>query len=479
MNIISKGNINSTSDLYDIMSENWALPTTLMGGERSMKAAGRKYLPQEPMETNAQYEIRLNRSTLKNFFGWTVENHTGRVFNKPIVLSEDTPTVIKDYNDNLDLMGNNINSFYRPVFRDMLIKGISYVYVDYPRTIEDMSLAEEIMAGLRPYCIHYKAEQILKAVSAVINGRVVLARVHIMEDIEEDVDLWNTKSIQQIKVLYPGRWEAYRTDVKGNWQLVDTGVTSLPYIPLFPLYGKKIGFFAGESPLLDLANLNRAHWQSMSDQMNITHVARVPILFGTGFNENDDIKIGASTAILGPDGCKLEYVEHTGQAIKAGMDELTGLEERMFLESLEVTESSKTATGQALSVSDVNCSLQDLSLRLQDMITMVNNCMCDWEGLDRAGNALVNTDFGLHMRDGSEANVLLKMRQNKSISIETFHREMKRRGLLSPDFDSKVDISLLDKEAALKPQPYVDESGKQIMGDENAEDLDTGKPRIE
>jgi hypothetical protein len=83
------------------------------------------------------------------------------------------------------------------------------------------------------------------------------------------------------------------------------------------------------------------------------------------------------------------------------------------------------------------------------------------------------------MRDGSEANILLKMRQNRSISIDTFHREMKRRGLLSPDFNSASDIKLLDDEKASTPQPFVDENGKQIVGDENAEDLDTGKPRIE
>ena len=164
------------------------------------------------------------------------------------------------------------------------------------------------------------------------------------------------------------------------------------------------------------------------------------------------------------------------------MAELKYLEESMLLESLELTENTTpTAKGQALEISDVNCSLQDLALRLQDMITKVNLVMCDWENIERAGSALVNTDFGLHMRDGSEANVLLKMRQNKSISIETFHREMKRRGLLSPDFNSSTDIKLLEKEKETLPesQPYTDENGRQVVGEENADNLDTGKPRLE
>jgi hypothetical protein len=476
----SKGNVSSTSDIYDAMEENWALPLALIGGEKTMKEANRLYLPQEPMEDDDQYLNRLNRSTLKNYFTWAVHNHTGRIFNKPIVLGEDTIDLIKDYNENLDLMGNNINGFYREVFKDMLIKGISYVYVDYPRTLEDLSLAEEKELNLRPYCIHIKAEQLINAVPAVVNGRVVLARAHILESIEIPDGRWSTSTVEQVRVLYPGHWEVWRPNNKAEWVIVDAGDTDLDYIPLVPLYGRKTGFYGGVSPLQDLANINRAHWQSLSDQMNITHVARVPILFGTGFDSEDELTIGAKVSILGPENSTLTYVEHTGKAIQAGMDELKDLEERMLLESLELVGSSgSTATGRALDVSDANCSLQDLSIRLQDMITRVNLIMCDWEGIERAGNALVNTDFGLHMRDGSEANILLKMRQNRSISNETFHREMKRRGILSTDFNSEADIKLLDEENAKMPQPYVDENGKQIMGNKNAEDLDTGKPRIE
>jgi len=475
-----KGTVHSTSEAYDVMSENWTLPVALMGGEKAMKTSGREYLPQEPMEDDAQYNNRVERSTLKNYFAWAVENHTGRVFSKPIVLSEDTPVEVVEYNRNLDFMGSNTNNFYRSVFKDMLVKGISYVYVDYPRGAKDLTLAEELEAGLRPYCLHIKAEQLIKAVPAIVNGRVVLARAHILENVEVPNGEWETRTIQQVRVLYPGYWEVWQMNSDNNWVSVDSGETSLTYIPLVPLYGNKVGFFNGTSPLQNLAYLNRAHWQSLSDQMNITHVARVPILFGTGFDNEDSLTIGAKVSILGPEGSDLKYVEHTGKAIESGMAELKDLEERMLLESLElVNGGGDTATGKSLDVSDANCSLQDLSLRLQDMITKVNYILCDWDGLERKGSALVNTDFGLHLRDGSEANVLLKMRQNKSISIETFHREMKRRGLLSPDFNSEEDIKLLKVEVASAPQPYVDESGKQIVGDGKEIDLDTGKPRIE
>jgi hypothetical protein len=40
----------------------------------------------------------------------------------------------------------------------------------------------------------------------------------------------------------------------------------------------RCAFGDGEPPLLDLAYLNVKHWQSQSDQDNILHIARVPIL---------------------------------------------------------------------------------------------------------------------------------------------------------------------------------------------------------
>ena len=499
--------VNTPSNNYYIMEDDWLLPDALMGGEKSMKLSQRLYLPQEPMEDEDQYINRLNRSTLKNFFAWAIHNHVGRVFGKPIVLSEDTPDIIKEYNKDLDLLGNNTDSFYREVFKDMLIHGISYVYVEFPNVPNNeaiidenssdtintdgnneagiLTLADELNSNNRPYLIHIHAKNVIKAVSSLINGRVVLSRLHILETNEVPDGLWNTKTIQNVRVIYPDRWELWSKSSGKSFEIIDQGSNSLGYIPIVPLYGIKKGFFYGQSPLQNLAYLNRAHWQSMSDQMNITHVARVPILFGTGFDtEEDKLVVGSKVSILGPDGSDLKYVEHSGKAIEAGMKELDSLEERIYLESLELINNSdsNTATSKSLDVSDANCSLQDLSLRLQDVITKVNNILCDWEDIEPKGSAIVSTDFGLHLRDGSESNILLKMRQNKSISIETFHREMKRRGLLSADFNSNRDIKLLKEESeelALQEQAYTDETGKQVVGDENAKNIDTGKPRVE
>ena len=72
----------------------------------------------------------------------------------------------------------------------------------------------------------------------------------------------------------------------------------------------------GELPLLDLAWLNIAHWQSSSDQRHVLTVARFPMLAGSGVPENTNVVVGPDRMLTTPnaDG-KFYYVEHTGAAI--------------------------------------------------------------------------------------------------------------------------------------------------------------------
>ncbi|MGT3256396.1 DUF4055 domain-containing protein, partial [Yersinia enterocolitica] len=76
----------------------------------------------------------------------------------------------------------------------------------------------------------------------------------------------------------------------------------------------QIGFMRGTPPLIDLAMLNIKHWQSQSEQDNILHVARVPLLSVFGLEDKEELTVGASVATRFDDRTKqgLEYTEHSG-----------------------------------------------------------------------------------------------------------------------------------------------------------------------
>jgi hypothetical protein len=119
-------------------------------------------------------------------------------------------------------------------------------------------------------------------------------------------------------------WETFRKpkngDKRNGLQKRQRQHFSQPEIPLLPVYINRTDFMRASPPLAKLAELNIAHWQSSSDQRNILHVARVPILFGAGVRRRRQNAIGASEMVKfnSNPAAKLTYVEHTGAAIGAG-----------------------------------------------------------------------------------------------------------------------------------------------------------------
>lgn len=93
------------------MREHWAIVDPLMGGTQAMRAAGTKLLPQYPAEADDTYKDRLALSTLLPAYAETVASSTSRVFAEPLQLGEDVPEPIKLLSADIDLGGNDLNSW--------------------------------------------------------------------------------------------------------------------------------------------------------------------------------------------------------------------------------------------------------------------------------------------------------------------------------------------------------------------------------
>ena len=69
-------------------------------------------------------------------------------------------------------------------------------------------------------------------------------------------------------------------------------------------------------------------------------------------------------------------------------------------------------------------------------------------GEDGGGSLGLFKDFGIEVADSADLDLLLKAKQAGEISQLTFLKELKRRNLLSDDFDPQTEIDLLDIESA-------------------------------
>lgn len=462
-----KDDVSVTSTAYDVMQPRIALVNALLGGTETMRAAGETYLPRHTEESVDQYQQRLACTVLFNATSRTLEQLTGKVFKEPVELGEDVPSQIANLAGNIDGLGNKFHAFCTAWFRDGMAKGLSHVLVDFPpqQQITDasgaprqMTLTEARDAGRRPYWVHIAPENVIFAMSRMINGVEKLTHVRIRE-LERVPDGFTEVFVERIRVLEPGSWALYEKDRRGRWQRVEEGFTSLDFIPFVTFYaGQREDLHLCKPPLTDLAYLNITHWQSSSDQRNVLTVARFPMLAlsgkQTGVEAGEtDVRIGPNQLLMTSDPAgKYYYVEHTGAAIKAGSEDLQALEKQMETygsEFLKKQPGSVTATETAVDEAESVSELGMIALNFKEATELALQYTAAWINEKTGGTVVLNSDLSQPAQDSaSELTALQAARTGRDITRLTYLTELQRRGVLSEELDLDEEAAQADKEAA-------------------------------
>lgn len=431
----------------------------LMGGTTAMRDAGQTYLPKFEAESVDGYNARLNASWLFNGYRKTVRDMTGRVFSKPVEIEEGAPQALLDWAMNIDLQGRDLSGFARMVFQDTIAgAGVGYIMVDAPARDGVVTRARAREMNLRPFLTYLSVEDVLGWRSETINGKPTLTQIRIFEALQEpDPDNeFDDITIAQVRVL-TRRDNAVtvrlfrKSERADDWyEFGEEYFTGLSEITVVPFYANRTGFFTGAPLLDDLADVNVAHWQSQSDQRNILHVARVPILHITGRTQDDPvIEIGASRAVSSQDtSARLEWVEHSGQAVGAGRQDLKDLEFQMEAHGLQLlvaAPSAQSATGEALDAQKETSQLAMTADALKDALEMALHWMCIYGGEgDIWPSVTVNTDYGVGMMTAQEMTVLLSAVNTGNMSKATFLGECRRRGMVAGDLDIDAEIEAIE-----------------------------------
>lgn len=455
---------------------------TLMSGTDGMREAGNKYLPIFEGESPEHYENRKAISLLFNAFEKTVCDMTGRVFEKPVILSEETDQRFHDWAEDVDLADRDLNNFAKQVFMAGMQSGIEYLMVDAPMKTGPETIASARSNNLRPYIIHIPPESVLGWQKRRINNKHTITQFRFMEQAEIQTDEFTSAAIDQIRVLdligdeggmMNVRSRCFRKNDKGDWvQYGDDVFSGMDKITIVPFYANRCGFFIGKPPLENQADVNIIHWQSSSDQRNIVHFTRIPILFAKGLPNDAQIKISASQVTMANDPeADLKFVEHTGKAIAAGQKDLEHLEfymETLGLQLIVAQGGPQTATGENRNDRKETSRLAMMADSLKDALEQCFRWMGEYDNIEFLGEVQVYNSFGaLDITDGA-LQLLLKAAQTGKISRETFWAELVRRGFLPETFDAQMEIERLELE-----QAATDEI-TDVMEDEENDDDDEG-----
>ena len=416
-----------------------AMFDALLGGTEAMRAAGKTYLPQWAQETDAAYRDRLAISTLLPAVKETVGNMVGRVFYKDLDISRVSGS-LQPYLQNFDLQNNALNVFCAAWFADALTKGASYVLVDYPEGAGSITLADEKRLGLRPYAVLIKNSDVLGFRYEMRGGRAVCTQFRYRQDITVYEGDFSEKTVEQINVYEIGMVRRYRKNEKGETilhsetPLLKNG-EPLDVIPVVDLVLDRTGFFTGRPPLLELAYLNIKHWQSQSDQDNITHYVRVPLLQYQGSVDIGDIAASGGSLIHVGENGSLGYVEHSGAAIAAGMSALEKLESDMQIAGAKLLTRTKLALTDTQARDEAGREvslLRHYANLLEDAIGRVLDLMAAWIGETDGGTVEISGSIDADYNPAASLDVLVRMNAAGVLSNETLFEEAQKRGIISP-----------------------------------------------
>lgn len=446
------------------MREKWEMLHDLLGGTRVMRAAGMKWLPKEPKEKIQSYRNRLARSFLFNGLKKGVKDLVSKPFSRPVNLVGTLPSELLEMSEDVDRCGKDITAFGRQMFKAACTYGLTHLLVDFPALKNGATLADQRRVGARPTFVHVKPTNLFAWKYREVGGVPKLTEIRIYETRNEDAGDFKQTIEHYIRVYTEKGWslhKRYKNKDNGKWQwsVEASGTHTFGEVPLRTLYLDQTGFMTADPPLEDLAWLNIAHWQSSSDQRNILRMTRCGILFAKGFAETkemDDIVIGPNNTVKTTSkDADLKFVEHNGNAIKSGQDDINKLEEQMEALGMQPfiqRTADSTATGKVLdsnrSDSDIQAWIRACEMILQDGFKLA----AQWikKKLPDDFRVDIYNDFSVGMRGAMDLNSLLEMRKPDQLAItrRTYLQEMRRRGVLSDHVDVEAEDNGVKKEIA-------------------------------
>jgi hypothetical protein len=484
---------------YQEQMKDWEIVDDCFNGERDVKDKNEEYLPQHEKETNKAYSIRLNRSSFWNAYKRTVQGLVGMVFRKNPQLGDDVPARIKVQAEDIDLAGTHIDVFSKEAFKWAVNDGHSFILVDMPPAVTaenpDATLADEQQAGLRPYWILYRKNQVINWRQAPAVGGFKLIQVTICEKVVEPDGEYGEEEFEQYRVLRPGSWQLYRKtkyEAGTAYTLMAEGSTSLDEIPLVQVPTDRDKPMMSAPPLIDLAHENLRHYRLQSDLDNILHYACVPLLVedlgeATGAVDsvnpegvNADREISPNTIYTVGKGGSLKYVEPTCTGVDKAQQEIATTKKNMATLGLLLLEGrpsvQQTATESSLDYEAETSELSGMARNLEDALEEALRFHAMYLGEADGGSVKVNRDFSRVSLPPEMINALANLVAADELPLEELWKKMVQAEILSPDFDLEQAQATLAEEQKKKQEQYpIPPAFRQRQRQDQTEQLPPGE----
>lgn len=483
--------VKSKHSDYVNMSDKWQRCIDVCNGQDAIFEAGQLYLPKLIDQTDEQYAKYMHRATFYNATWRTLVGLQGMIFRKPAKI--EVPKLVEDMLKNVDLSGTDFRVFVLEVVEEALKTGRVGIFVDYPKAPSAATMADAQRLKLRPSMKKYGAMSIINWKTMTVENETMLSLVVLQESVAKPIDEFTDKADTQYRVLdltsmvMPDETVkmVYRVRVIEVQKDETTGVEkevviSEDYPRINGEYLTKIPFqFIGvddtswevdEPPLIDLVDINLAHYRVSADYEHGCHFTGLPTPVIAGYtpapNSTDVFNIGSMTAWTFPrEGTKVSYLEFTGQGLGALERNLEKKEQMMAVLGARMLESQQTGHVEAAdTVALRRGGEQSMLASVADAVS-IGVCaaivtFCEFANAATDGvKYQLNKDFFPVPMDSLTLTSYVAAWQNSAISYPTLFNKLQQADLIEPEQTPQSE------QAAIKANPPPIPQGGATPGD--------------
>lgn len=446
----------------------WNLTDDLIDGAEAVKMND-AYLPRFPNENSDTYKLRSCLTKYTNIYGDIVEGLSSKPFEEEVQLvvakDESLPQAITDFIEDVDGASNNLTVFAGGTFFSGINSAIHWIFVDYPQVDPKLvrTVADAKAQSIRPFWSHVLGRNVLDARSEVVGGSEQLKYVKIFEPGEPN----HVRIFERVGTVVT--WELWHeTDkvdpvTQSKYRLLNGGTLSISRIPMVPfITGRRDGrTFKVRPPMRAAADLQIELYQQESGLKYIKNLAAYPMLAANGLNPATGpdgkplpLEIGPMRVLYGkPDNMgnhgSWEILEPGAQSmtfLAKDIDTTTQNLRELGRQPLTAQSGNLTVITTAVAAGKAASAVGAWALLLKDTLENALVITAEWLGVQYDPQVNVYTEFDNFAENDTDKATLLEMRKNGDLSQETLWHEMKRRGVLHPEFDkSEENERILDE----------------------------------
>ena len=445
----------------------WRLIRDCLDGQQAVKKRGTAYVPQPnaadtSTENRLRYDAYLMRGVFVNFTSRTLQGMVGAVFGKDAVAT--LPKELEPLYDNVDGTALTLDQQAKKVLSDALGPGRCGLLTDYPKRDRPATRQEVAEGKVRPTIQFYFAEDIINWRYDTQDSLRFLSLVVLKEQYIAEDDGFKKKMEDQYRVLKLENG-VYTVTIyqKKAGELSSMGKVTpkqsngkpFDYIPFEFVGSQNNDAGIDPPPLLDLANLNVAHFRNSCDFEEMVFMLGQPTPVITGLDKDwvdnvlkGRVVLGSQVALPLPEGCDAFLLQiDESQLAMSAMEHKERQAVALGARLVQSAQVQRTAKEAGMEEASEQSLLLSAAKNVNSAYARALKSAARFAGAAVTADIgyRLNTDFDILRLDSAGRAQLLTEWQRGAITFPEYRSILRRAGVATMS-DAEAEAQL-DKEA--------------------------------